>query len=66
MTKEFNVGTGSYKVHYGETDDPRSVKCGNGKPNFDHLSWSDERPYVTCKTCLNRLALPDATPGSQP
>ena len=63
---EYNIGHGSYKVHYGFKDKPNSVKCGNWQEYTKDLSWSDEPALVTCKNCLRRTPLEfTTTAGSE-
>lgn len=57
---EYRIGVGSGKVHYGDSEEPGSVKCGNWMPYIVHLDWTDDKKKVTCKSCLKLLSRHDA------
>jgi len=42
-------------VHYGQTAEPNSVKCGNWYSTASHFRWTNEKNKVTCKKCLKSL-----------
>lgn len=65
----YKIGHGSATgvVHFGETLEPSSVRCGNYSEEYGvtGLTWSDDQLAVTCKSCLKLLSRANLEPRNK-